>query len=122
MLLFRLLKGRLDIIIIPVLLICISTICRINVIEPLKSTKMFLVGQLETPPDQRRWPKLWKGHLRNLECKNMVTDVLHHHQKGVLVLLATRRCGIWSNCHCNWNVSKSRQTFHETYTRVYLMV
>ena len=64
--LFHLLKGRLDIIIIPVLLICISTICRIKVTEPLKSTNILLVGQLETPTDPRRWPKWCKGQLRKL--------------------------------------------------------
>ena len=54
--------------------------------------------------------------------KNMVPDVLHYHQKGVLVLLAKTRYGSWSNCDYDWNVSKSRQTFYEPYNRVYLMV
>ena len=47
---FHLLKGGLNIPIITALLICIATIFCINVIEPLKSTKIILVGQLEPPP------------------------------------------------------------------------
>ena len=54
--------------------------------------------------------------------KNMFPDVLHHNRKGVLLLLDTRRYGSFSNCNCDWNVSKSRQTFHEPYTRVYIMI
>ena len=47
---FYLLKGGLTIPIITSLLIWIATICRINVIETLKSTKRLLVGQLEPTP------------------------------------------------------------------------
>ena len=119
---FHLLKGGLNIPIITALLIWIATICHINVIEPLKSTNIILVGQLE-PTHPIKWTKWWKYQLRKLDLtKNMIPDVLNHHQKGVLVLLDTRRYGSWSNCNCDRDVSKIRQTFHEPYTRVYIMV
>ena len=54
--------------------------------------------------------------------KNMTPGVLHHHQNGVLVVIATRRYGSWSNCNYNLNASKKRQTFHEPYTRLSIMV
>ena len=50
---FHLLKGGLTIPIITSLLIWIATIFRINVIEPLKSTNILLVGQLEPPPSPK---------------------------------------------------------------------
>ena len=52
---FRSLKGRLKIPITPVTLICISIICRINVIDQLKSTKIFLIGSLKKLKSIR-WP------------------------------------------------------------------
>ena len=64
--LFHLLKGRLNMPIITALLLWIANICRIHLIDPLNSTKIFLVRQLETPPDPIKWPKCWKGRLRKL--------------------------------------------------------